>query len=279
MGNHLITAAIKEEVSRFIQKKQWDNLNTPYLNVSNNVNTNGESGVDNTSIKLLITGIGIENAKYKVQKAIQELSPLSITSIGFSGLTQDKTKPGTLLIADKISLLKGAPTQWDLSNLIPVISPSTELHLIASKVAESQKMDFRSGNLLTLPIIARTTNLKLWLGRKFEIEQIDMESYPIAQLADEANIPFVSVRVGIDSANFEIPELITNLATETQKSRLKTLAAVAKYLLKSPGEIKNLLSISIKYYKASKILARFCNKYIDVLSKEQSIVEWNTKKP
>ena len=272
MAIHLITAALSDEVSTLARYIAGANLEKGQGQSSFDgplINKNGVPKDDrphlSNEVRLLITGVGSENARAKIKKAIAEFRPDSITSMGFSGLTTDEMEPGTLFLPEEVVSLTGPPTEWALDKLLPPIKVDKGLHDKAVQVAKSQGKLPALGRLITLPIIARTANLKQWLGKRFGASQADMETYTIALLAKEADIPFLSVRVGLDKACFEMPEILPRLG-DANVGNWDRLLTIAEYVTKRPADITKFVTLGIGSHKARQTLTTFSREYFACLT-------------
>jgi hypothetical protein len=80
---------------------------------------------------------------------------------------------------------------------------------------------------------------------------VDMESAAIAQVAEQAGLPFIVVRVIVDTAADELP--IAVLAASSG-GRLR-MGRLIGGLLRAPGEVGALIRLSARYRIARRVLA------------------------
>jgi adenosylhomocysteine nucleosidase len=80
---------------------------------------------------------------------------------------------------------------------------------------------------------------------------VDMESAAIAQVAGQAGLPFIALRVIVDTAADELPAAVI-AASGAGRLRLGRLLAA---LARTPGEIAALIRLSARYRIASRVLA------------------------
>ena len=80
---------------------------------------------------------------------------------------------------------------------------------------------------------------------------VDMESAAIAQVAEQAGLPFIALRVIVDTAADELPAavLAASLGGRLRVGRL------LGGLLRAPGELSALIRLSARYRIASRVLA------------------------
>lgn len=80
---------------------------------------------------------------------------------------------------------------------------------------------------------------------------VDMESASIAQVAEQAGLPFIALRVIVDTAADELPAAV--LAASVG-GRLR-VGRLLGGLLRAPGELSALIRLSARYRIASRVLA------------------------
>jgi adenosylhomocysteine nucleosidase len=80
---------------------------------------------------------------------------------------------------------------------------------------------------------------------------VDMESAAIAQVAGQAGLPFVALRVIVDTAGDELPAAVI---AASGAGRLRVGRLIAG-LLRTPGEIGALIRLSARYRIAVRVLA------------------------
>jgi adenosylhomocysteine nucleosidase len=80
---------------------------------------------------------------------------------------------------------------------------------------------------------------------------VDMESAAIAQVAGQAGLPFVALRVIVDTAGDELPAAVI---AASGAGRLRVGRLIAG-LLRTPGEIGAVIRLSARYRIAVRVLA------------------------
>ena len=80
---------------------------------------------------------------------------------------------------------------------------------------------------------------------------VDMESAAIAQVAGQAGLPFIALRVIVDTAADELPAAVL---AASSGGRLR-LGRLLGGLLRAPGEVGALIRLSARYRIASRALA------------------------
>ena len=78
-----------------------------------------------------------------------------------------------------------------------------------------------------------------------------MESAAVAQLAKQAQIPFIAIRSIVDPAKLNLPEAINYAMTD---SGVVSIAKLTRYLCRHPGELPGLIILGLHFKAASKTL-------------------------
>ena len=106
------------------------------------------------------------------------------------------------------------------------------------------------GPLLTAASALATTAAKQEARRRTGACAVDMESSAVAQVADDHGVPFIAVRVIVDTARDGIPDAVAR-ASRAGKVRLGRLVLG---LLRSPLQIGPLLRLARRYRVALRSL-------------------------
>jgi adenosylhomocysteine nucleosidase len=88
---------------------------------------------------------------------------------------------------------------------------------------------------------------KAALWQQYGCAAIDMESAAVARSARDAGLPFVALRVIVDSADFELPRAALSALSHGGQPRA---LPVARELLRRPWEIPALLTLAARYRAA-----------------------------
>ena len=99
------------------------------------------------------------------------------------------------------------------------------------------------------PIARPTAKRDAW--RRTGAAAVDMESVAIAQVAGQAGLPFVALRVIVDTASDELPAAVLAASGGGQVRVGRLLAG----LLLAPGDLGALIRLSARYRIASRALA------------------------
>jgi hypothetical protein len=96
--------------------------------------------------------------------------------------------------------------------------------------------------------------MKEWLGGKFGVYSVDLESYWVAKVATDAAIPFLGIRVIVDSVDMTLPELVSQIPTTPAGGRT---GKALSYARKSPRNLSELTRLGRTSSRAGARLAEF----------------------
>ncbi len=257
----VIVAALYEEVSTLLLRGRFRSAKGPAgLSVYYNHHSVGHVIVDRM---VIVSGAGAEKAKAAAEWAIAEHRPEAVISLGFGGACREDIDAGDVVLATEVRRLEGKPFFWDEKSLGEAVTPGPELLIAARSAAEVASIDFFMGRIISLPTVAKTAAMKLWLGKVLGAAAVDMESYYVGQAAAAAGVPFLAVRGIVDIASLELPDFVANMDTGPAVKRLRP---VAGYLLRTPSEVGSLSRLGRSAFRARKSMAVF----VDELSLEMT---------
>lgn len=107
------------------------------------------------------------------------------------------------------------------------------------------------GKLLASERPIGRTDAKAAAWRNTRAAAVDMESAAIALVAGQAGLPFIAVRVVVDTAADELPAAVIAASGGGQLQLGRLLAG----LLRAPGDVGPLIRLSARYRIATRVLA------------------------
>jgi hypothetical protein len=138
------------------------------------------------------------------------------------------------------------------------ISPDPGMMTCARIVVEMAGIDSTSGLLVSLPSIARTADMKSWIGDRLSVEAVDLESHTVCSIASEAGIPFLVVRSVVDAVDFNLPHFVTEIAQGPSNRRVWP---AIRYVAKRPWQLPILIDLKEATRAARGNLTRFCQDF------------------
>ena len=166
-----------------------------------------------------------------------------LASFGMAGGLDPTLICGTVLLPEEIAVADdGAvsdilPTSRDWRQRLGAVIPASCLVCV--------------GRLLTSarPIGRPDAKTETW--RHTGAVAVDMESAAVAQVAGQAGLPFIALRVIVDTATDELPAAVI-AASEGGRLRVGRLIGG---LLRAPADVGALIRLSARYRIASRVLA------------------------
>jgi adenosylhomocysteine nucleosidase len=108
------------------------------------------------------------------------------------------------------------------------------------------------GRLLTSPSAIGSLSEKKRLFNETGAAAVDMESLAIAEIAHAHQLPFMAVRVIVDSAEDALPRAVTAAADKEGHLRMWSLLGA---LAREPSDLRPLIRLARRYRTASRSLA------------------------
>ena len=108
------------------------------------------------------------------------------------------------------------------------------------------------GRLLTSPKAVGSLAEKASLFREMRAAAVDMESLAIAEVALSRELPFIAVRVIVDSASDALPQAVTAAADSEGHLQIWRLMGA---LARTPADLAPLIRLARRYRAANRSLA------------------------
>ena len=158
---------------------------------------------------------------------------------------------GDLLLADRHALQNGAS-----QGAGQAIKPDAEMLQSAQKAALELSVPIFNGGSLTVDHLVTGPHEREALRTEYQVYSVNMEDYRAAEAAQNAGVPFLSVRVVLDTASQRLPGYLPGLA----RSRYKV---VTKILL-MPWRIPTMLRLKRQLQLCQAVLTNFGVSYLKV---------------
>ena len=253
-----IVAAVRDEMSPFLRAGQFSAEQGP-----------GEALLYRGEIHpgvpalILISGIGQSRAEETTGWLVRNHRPDVVIGVGFGGATHASLDTGAIVIATSVSLIEGTPLDWSQGADIQTFESDPAYAAVARMAVEINGIDFVQGPSITVPIVARSPGMKKWLGARFGVYSVDLESYWIARATIAAGMPFLGVRAVVDSTKMTLPLLVTEIPGTPSGGRT---GKALRYAARDPRRIVELARLA----RASGLAARQLGLFLAAFAKEIS---------
>jgi hypothetical protein len=125
----------------------------------------------------------------------------------------------------------------------------------ARQAAVESSSPVAQGNSLTVDRVIHTSEDKKELYRQHQVSSVNMEDYWVAEVATDANVPFLSVRAVLDPARQVLPTYVLGLAGRPLQAAGQTL--------RKPWRAPTLLKLAGMQSTARASLTRFTLAFIN----------------
>ena len=247
-------AALKEEVAGILRAGSFTPLEAPGDALAYRGSVAGARDV-----VLLLTGTGASRAEAAASWLFRTHRPEAVLSLGFAGGTKDSLTAGELILATEIAHLEGAPFDWGPDSVGEPLFPDPTWLARARRTVELDGIDFRHGRIVSLPMVAKTSGLKRWIGETCGATAVDMESYRVAEAAAGAGVPFVCARAVLDTVDVDLPGIVTEMDGKPSGGRLLPMFG---YGVRHPQRLPGLVRVGRTTARARRALTAFTVAFI-----------------
>ena len=186
---------------------------------------------------LTVSGMGAVRAAAGARRLV-EAGATALASVGTAGALDPGLESGAIVLPQEVVTIEGG-------------SVATDLRWREALAAALPRARLSAGRLLStgMPIALRLD--KAIARRETDGVAVDMESAAIAGVAAETGLPFVAVRVIVDTAADDLPSAVLAASRAGQVSGVRLLAALAR----APWEIVALIRLAGRFRTACRVLA------------------------
>jgi adenosylhomocysteine nucleosidase len=188
---------------------------------------------------LAVSGMGGSAAGLSA-RALIEAGASALASFGLAGGLDPALTAGAIFLPSEVSAPNGAP-----------IATAGHWRERLSVVLAAHR-PLAQGRLLSCPRAIATVAQKAALFRETGAAAVDMESLAVAEVATAQQLPFIAVRVIVDSAQDSLPPSVSAAADSAGPLQLWRLIGA---LACSPAQLAPLIRLARRYRLASRSLA------------------------
>jgi adenosylhomocysteine nucleosidase len=189
-------------------------------------------------VLLAVSGIGKVAAAAAARRLVLA-GATALASYGMAGALDPALICGAVLLPEAVVSSDGAAAA--------ATSPAWRQHVQAALPGSCIA---GAGRLLTCERpLGRDAKAAAW--RSSGAHAVDMESAAIAQVAGQAGLPFIALRVIVDTAADELPVAVL---AASSGGRLR-LGRLIGGLVRAPGDLGGLIRLSARYRIATRVLS------------------------
>jgi len=209
-----------------------------------------------SQVEFQVLGVGPERAGAAMAALLEDRPSRrskvdGVLLVGVAGGVDPELETGDLLLADRHALQNGAS-----QGAGQAIKPDTDMLQSAQKAALELSVPIFNGGSLTVDHLVAEPHERESLRTEYQVYSVNMEDYRAAEAAQNAGVPFLSVRVVLDTASQRLPGYLPGLA----RSRYKV---VTKILL-MPWRIPAMLRLKRQLQLCQAVLTNFGVSYLKV---------------
>lgn len=206
-----------------------------------------------SQVEFQVLGVGPERAGAAMAALLENRRSKidGVLLVGVAGGVDPELETGDLLLADRHALQNGAS-----QGAGQAIKPDAEMLQSAQKAALELSVPIFNGGSLTVDHLVAKPHEREALRTEYQVYSVNMEDYRAAEAAQNAGVPFLSVRVVLDTASQRLPGYLPGLA----RSRYKV---VTKILL-MPWRIPAMLRLKRQLQLCQAVLTNFGVSYLKV---------------
>ena len=206
-----------------------------------------------SQVEFQVLGVGPERAGAAMAALLENRRSKidGVLLVGVAGGVDPELETGDLLLADRHALQNGAS-----QGAGQAIKPDAEMLQSAQKAALELSVPIFNGGSLTVDHLVAEPHERESLRTEYQVYSVNMEDYRAAEAAQNAGVPFLSVRVVLDTASQRLPGYLPGLA----RSRYKV---VTKILL-MPWRIPTILRLKRQLQLCQAVLTNFGVSYLKV---------------
>jgi adenosylhomocysteine nucleosidase len=186
---------------------------------------------------LIVSGIGLVAAEVAA-RALLEAGVSALMTFGMAGGLDPALQAGSVVL----------PCELISADGIRFVASRPWRERVAAAVSSVRAVS--EGNLLTSARAIDTPADKSAAFRATGATAVDMESAAVAEIAANHNLPFIAVRVIVDTAADTLPRIVVNASRAGSVQLGRLLAG----LIVAPGEIAALVRLALRYRIATRSL-------------------------
>ncbi len=207
------------------------------------------------------TGMGAANTETAFRRALRELRPDIVLSIGFGGALYEDAGIGDIVWSSRALLIRGDRIGQHDHQTEDAVPGSDLGRRIGEKLSE--RAAAREGSIVTLPEMKTKSKIKNVIPSDLAFPVCDMETFFLARLSHQNRMPFLALRAITDRQDEDIPRELLEV-TDDGTGRYRLSRAVG-LLLRKPKLIPASIRLGMNAARASKSLGKAVDSLVEIL--------------
>ncbi len=195
-----------------------------------------------TPVLLVRTGVGPQRARKGLAPFLPGPEFQGIVSTGYAGGLRDACRLGDILVPEEVRTIPPLPEVR--------LRPDPALREMVLERVRAGPWTVHTGPMVTTDRVIASSAEKIRLGLEYEATSVEMESAVIAELAEQAGVPFVVVRAVLDEASFCLPDILDVF----RWYRKKQFGRLIPYVVSHPRKLLELLGLFQRTRRATRVL-------------------------
>lgn len=191
---------------------------------------------------LVRTDVGPKRARAGLAPFLSGRPYRGVLSTGYAGGLREKCRLGDILVPEEVQSVPPLPEVR--------LRPDPTLREEVLQRIRRGPWQIHTGRMITTDHVIVSSEGKHALGLEYEADSVEMESAVIAELARQASVPFVVVRVVLDEASFCLPDVMPIF----RWYRKKQFGKLLPYVISHPYKLVELLRLLRRSRKATEAL-------------------------
>ena len=196
-----------------------------------------------------LVGIGPQTSGQMMASAIVNgrRRPQGVLMLGVAGALEPGRETGELILSESYVPDSGREA-------VEAIAPDPTLLEVAKAAAAEARMPVTRGNSLTVDHLVSERRERQQLRERHGVATVNMEDHAVAAAAQEEGVPFLSVRVVLDTAEQRLPGYLPKFS--------KGRSAILTEVLARPWRIPTLLRLKSQMELCQSVLTQFGLSFI-----------------
>ena len=206
-----------------------------------------------------IAEVGLGHAAAEtLREVLSSRPPQIMLSVGFGGALRSELKTGDIVVSTRASSIQ-LPSHYATMSATHGDEAFAALTLAGMRVTR--------GAALTVEEPLLTKVDKERQGKLTGASVVDMETYWIAQEAERAGVPVVSVRTVLDEMDHELPGMVADITADGGKREIYH----ALRAMRNPANVSLLLPLAVRARRAASATKDAIQALIPLLTKDAPV--------